>query len=203
MLRRDDYYSRMEEQLRGRGRRRPLRMIALEAVVLVGFVFLLGYLLYAAQFSGGVRWALGFVLIAALSAYAWANVARRTSDPRPLIRPPPAAHVRTGELTALAATIRRADAGLTYSQVSVSAKARDAFAEHLRLVWGLSPEAMRRFQADPLALRRAFRDPLLEDFLFLATPDSDERYRWVERARRMGGFPIAFNEVLNRMEAWR
>jgi len=178
-------------------------MVGLEAAVIVGLVFLLGYLLYAAQFSGGVRWALGFVIIAALSAYAWMSVSRRTSDPRPLVRPPPVARARTGELTALAATVRRANSGLTYSQVSVSARVRDAFTEHLRLVRGLSPEAMRRLQADPAALQRSFHDPLLEDFLFLATPDSDERYRWVDRTRTLGGFTFAFNEILDHMEAWR
>lgn len=189
--------------MRGRKGSRPLRMIALEAAVIVGVVFLLGYLLYVAQFSGSVRWALGFVVIAALSAYTWLSVARRTSNPRPLVKPLPASRPRTGELAALAATVRRANAGLTYSQVSVSSRAREAFTEHLRLLRGLSPEAMRRFQADPPALHRSFHDPLLEDFLFLATPDSDERYRWVERSRRLGGFTVAFNEVLDHMEAWR
>lgn len=203
MLRGDDYYSRMEDRLRGRGGRRPLRMAALEAIIIVALVFLLGYLLYAAQFSGGVRWALGFAIIAALSAYAWVSVARRTSEPRPLVKPNPAVRPRTGELTALAASVRRANTGLTYSQVSVSGRAREAFSEHVRLLWGLSPEAMRKFQADPVALRRLFQDPLLEEFLFLATPDSDERYRWVERARFLGGFTRAFNEVLSHMEAWR
>ena len=183
--------------------RRPLGMVALESVIIVSLVFLLGFLLYAAQFSGSVRWALGFVIIAVLSAYAWTSVASRTSEPRPLVKPAPIARVRTGELTTLAATARRADAGLTYSQVSISARARDAFSEHLRLVRGLSPDALRRLQADPVALGRAFHDPLLEDFLFLATPDTEERYRWVHRARSLGGFTIAFNEVLGRMEAWR
>lgn len=203
MLRGSDYYSRMEDEIQGRARRRPLRMIGLEAVVIVGLVFLLGYLLYIAQFSGAVRWALGFAVIAALSIYVWMSVAKRTSNPRPLLKPPPVGRARTGELTALAATVRRANAGLTYSQVSVSSRARDAFAEHLRLVRGLSPDAMRRFQADPAALQRSFHDELLEDFLFLATPDSDERYRWVQRTRSLGGFTDAFNKVLDHMEAWR
>lgn len=189
--------------MRGRPRPRPLRMAALEAAVIVGAVFLLGYLLYAAQFSGSIRWGLGSVIIAVLAIYAWASVARRTSEPRPLLKRTPVPRARAGELTSFAATVRRAEAGLTYSQVSVSSRAREAFAERLRLARGLSPEGMRRLLADPHALQTSFHDALLEDFLFLATVDSDERYRWVRRSREHGGFTFALNEVLDHMEAWR
>lgn len=198
-----DIYARMEAQLRGRTDQRLLRQILLETAIVVGMIFLLGYLLYAAQFSGAVRWSLGFVVIAGLAVFAWLSVARRTSEPRPLARPPARARVQTGELTVLAATVRRANAGLTYSQVSVSSRAREAFAEHLRLARGLSPETMRRLQADPDALQRSFHDAPLEDFLFLAGTDPDERYRWVERSRLRGGFTVALDEVLDHMEAWR
>jgi hypothetical protein len=200
---RGDIYARMEAQMRGAPDRRPLRWILVEGAIIVGIVFLLGYMLYAAQFSGSVRWILGFLLIAALAAFAWTSVAKRTSEPRPLAKPAARARPRTGELTAFASTVGRAHAGLPYSQVSVSSRAREAFAEHARLARGLSPDAMRRLQADPAALKRSFHDPILEDFLFLATTDSDERYRWVEESRRRGGFVVALDQVLDRMEAWR
>ena len=103
----------------------------------------------------------------------------------------------------LASAVRRANAGLRYSEVSVSSRAREAFAEHARLSRGLSSEAMRRLQADRAALRRTIHDPLLENFLFLATTDSDERYRWVQECRMRGGFETALDEVLDHMEAWR
>lgn len=199
----NDIYARMEAQIRGSVERRLLRQVFLETAILIGMIFLLGYLLYAAQFSGGVRWALGIAVIVVLAVFVWLSVARRTSEPRPLVRPPPRPRVRTGELSSLAATVRRANSGLTYSQVSVSSRARDAFSERARLVRGMPPESMRRFQSDAVALQRSFHDALLEDFLFLASTDPDERYRWVEGSRRHGGFAAALDEVLDHMEAWR
>jgi hypothetical protein len=200
---RGDVYSRMEAQIRGNEDQRLLRRIFVEAAIIVGIVFLLAYMLYAAQFSGSVRWILGFLLIATLAMFAWTSVAKRTAEPRPLAKPAIRSRPRTGELTALASTVRRANAGLRYSQVSVSSRAREAFVEHARLVRGLSAEAMRKLQADPAALSRSFHDPLLEGFLFLATTDSDERYRWVEESRSRGGFTVALDEILDHMEAWR
>ncbi len=203
MFGRRDAYSRMEEQLRGVPREKLLRMTILEAILIVSFTFLMGYVLFAAQFSGNIRWILGFVVIAGFAVAVWADVDKHTSEPRPLVKPAAAVKPRTGELITLTSTVRRADSGLTYSQVSVSSRARDAFAEHLRLARGLSPDAMRRLQADPVALRESFHDPVLEDFLYLASQDSDERYRWVLASRSRGSFENALNEVLRHMEAWR
>ena len=203
MLGRNDIYSRMEAQMRGVQDQRLLRRLFVEAAIIVGLVFLLGYMLYAAQFSGSVRWILGFAVIAALAAFVWSSVAKRTSEPKPLVKPVPRPRARTGELTVLASAVRRANAGLRYSEVSVSSRAREAFAEHARLSRGISPETMRRLQADRAALRLTIHDPLLENFLFLATTDSDERYRWVQECRMRGGFETALDEVLDHMEAWR
>ena len=61
-------YDRMESEILGRGGFRPLRQRLVEAALIVAIIFLLGYLLYAAQFSGTVRWFLGFALIAAIAA---------------------------------------------------------------------------------------------------------------------------------------
>lgn len=202
MFREPDIYSRMETQLRGRTGRPP-RLVALEAAVIVLLIFSLGYLLYVAQFSGSVRWILGFVIVAVLAISAWLAVARRTSEPSPLARPQPVPRPQIGELSNFTATVKRADAGLMYSQVAVSSRLRDAFVERVRLGRGLSAEAVRRLQADPGALGRAFRDPVLEDFLFLPTADSEERYRWVLASRARGGFPRSVNDVLDHMEAWR
>ena len=78
MLGRNDIYSRMEAQMRGAQDQRLLRRLFVEAAIIVGLVFLLGYMLYAAQFSGSVRWILGFAVIAALAAFVWSSVAKRT-----------------------------------------------------------------------------------------------------------------------------
>lgn len=203
MLNRSTVYTRMEDALLRGSRQKLLRTTLLEAVLIVGFTFFLGYLLFAAQFSGSIRWMLGIAVIAVLAIAVWLDVDRHTSEPRPLVKPAPAVRPRTGELVVFTSTVRRADEGLTYSQVSVSSRARDAFVEHLRLVRGLSPEAMRKLQADPAALQHAFHDPVLESFLYLATPDSDERYRWVIECRSRGGFESRLDEVLRHMEAWR
>ena len=195
-------YDRMESEILGRSLV-PLRQRLVEAALIVAMIFLLGYLLYAAQFSGTVRWFLGFAVIAVIAGYAWLFLARRTSEPAPLLRPPERPRLRTGELRALTSVVHRANQGLLYSQVAVTTRARDAFAERTRLARGLSPEAMRRLGRDGAALREAYHDPVLEDFVYLRTPDTDERYRWVREARDRGGFEVAFHEVLDRMEAWR
>lgn len=198
-----DIYARMEYAIRGTGPTPPLRQRLLEAVLLVLLIFILGYLLYVAQFSGTVRWFLGFAVIAAIAGFAWSFVARRTAEPAPLLRPADRPRIRSGELRAFEAVVRRANQGLTYSQVAVTTRARDAFAERTRLARGMSPEAMRRLERDPAALEATFHDAVLADFLFLPNLDTEQRYRWVWQARRRGRFDVAFDDVLNRMEAWR
>jgi len=196
-------YDRMESDILGRGGFAPLRQRLVEGALIVAMIFLLGYLLYAAQFSGTVRWFLGFAVIAAIAGYAWVAVARRTTEPAPLVKPAARPRIRTGELRAFTAVVRRANQGLMYSQVAVSTRARDAFAERTRLARGMSPEAMRRLERDPAVLRGTFHDAVLEDFLLLRSPDTDERYRWVRDARGRDGFEVALHRVLDRMEEWR
>jgi hypothetical protein len=202
-VRGSDVYRRMEYELRGAGGTAPLRQRLVEAVLMVLLIFILGYLLYVAQFSGSVRWFLGFVVIAAIAGYAWFFIARRTSEPAPLLRPVQRPRFRSGDLGAFEAVVRRANQGLTYSQVAVTTRARDAFAERTRLARGMSLEAMRLMERDPAALRTTYHDAVLEDFLFLPSSDTEQRYRWVWQARRRGRFDVEFHDILNRMEAWR
>ncbi len=198
-----DVYSRMEE-LATRGRDvKPLRQRLVEAALLVLGVFLLGYLLYAAQFSGTVRWFLGFALIAAVAAYAWHLVARGTAEPAPLVRPAALARGRAGELETFTLVVRRANQGLPYSQVAVSSRAREAFEERTRLARGLSLDGVRRLEREPAGLRAVFHDPVLEEFLYLPSLELDARYRWVEAVRERGRFDDEFMRILDRMEGWR
>ncbi len=166
------------------------------------FVFL-GFLLYAAQFSGSLRW---FLVLASLAlaalVLAW-QVSRRSKDPIPLLQGPWTGQLRPGELASLAAAVRRADHGLPYSQMAVSSRARDAFEEHIRLSLGLSFESMRAVQRDPGAARSVLHDDRLTDFMVLRTSSADERYRWVRDARLRNGFDAELRDVLDRMEAWR
>ena len=197
-------YGRMERMARGEvGQPRLFRQRILEVFFVVASVFLLGYLLYAAQFSGTVRWFLGFAVIVAVSVYAWWAVAVRTAEPVPMRARSEPARTKAGELSLLTAMVHRANQGLPYSQAAVSSRARDAFEERARRARGLSLEAMRGLRGDPAGLRAAFRDPALEAFLFLSSMDSDERYRWVRAVREGEGFETGFRRVLDRMEAWR
>ncbi len=196
-------YSRMEQMARGEARFRPLRQVLIEVAIVVLALFLLAYALYAAQFSGSVRWSLAFALIAAFAAYAWYTVTRGTMEPAPMVRAAPPLRGRAGELETFTLVVRRAHQGLPYSQVAVSSRARDAFEEHARLARGLSWEAMRRMQRDPGSLAVAFHDPGLVDFLYLPTSDTDARYRWVLEARSRQGFDAELLRILDRMEAWR
>lgn len=158
--------------------------------------------LYLVRLTGTLRWILGSVIIGILAAYAWYAVTQLTSDP-PLLAPAATQDaVQTGDLSTLGATVRRANAGLPYSQVTVSSRAREAFAGRVALARGLSSEGMRLLEQDPEGLRATVRDPVLEDFLFLRSSDHDERYRWVREAHNRGGFEAALREVLERMEAW-
>ncbi|HII40000.1 MAG TPA: hypothetical protein HA326_02160 [Thermoplasmata archaeon] len=195
-------YDRMESQIRGRSFK-PLRQRLVEGALIVAMIFLLGYLLYAAQFSGTVRWFLGFAVISVIAGYAWLFLARRTSEPAPLLKPAERPRIRTGELRVLTSVVRRASQDLLYSQVAVSTRARDAFTERTRLARGLSPEAMRRLGRDMAALRETYHDDVLEDFVYLRSSDTEERYRWVRAARDGDGFDVAFHKVLDRMEEWR
>ncbi len=199
-----DVYARMEQMARGEGSRFvPLRQRLIEIVIVVAGIFLLGYLLYAAQFSGGVRWFLGTALIAVLALYAWFMVSRSTAEPAPLSLRRATVRTRFGDLASLTAVVRRANQGLPYSQVAVSSRARDAFGERVRLARGLTPEGLRGFEADGAGLQAALRDPELADFVRLNTTEPDERYRWVRTARTGKGFRVALVRILDRMEAWR
>lgn len=171
-------------------------LITAAAVVLV-------LLLYYAQFSGSLQWVLGLAFVGILAGLAWRQVFRGTSEPAPLVVPPPPEAYEPGELDSVAASVRRAARGLRYSQVIVTSRARVAFLDHVRLSLGMAPEAMRDLQKDPEALRRLFGDELLADFLHIRVGDLEERYAWVLRAREHGGFTRQFREVLAHMEAWR
>ncbi len=198
-----DVYERMEMLARGMPPQRALRQRLIEVVLIVASVFLLAYLLYAAQFSGTVRWLLGFTVIAAVALYAFYAVSQGTGEPAPLARPSALRGGRSGELENFTLVVRRADMGLPYSQAFVSSRARDAFAERVRLARGLSADGMRRLEHDAAGLHAAFRDPVLEDFLFLASAESDARYRWLDEAKARQGYHGELIRVLDRMEGWR
>ncbi len=171
--------------------------------MVVGVAVLLAFLMYEAQFSGTIRWFLGSLIIAGVAVFAWFAVARATSEPPLLVPAVGLSRLRTGELTSLGAAVRRANAGLPYSQVAVSTRVREAFAERICLANALSPERIRRLEQDADGLRAVVHDPVLEDFLHLRSTDYDERYRWVRESRDHGGFESALERVLEHMETWR
>lgn len=178
-------------------------LVLMESVLIVASFLLLGIVLYQAQFSGAVRWFLGFVLLTAVAFLAWLRVSSGTEEPAPLETPAARGGIRAGELAPLTSFVRRANGGLPYSQLVVSSRARDVFAERARLALGLPPEAMRAMEADLPALRSRVHDGVLEDLLYQKTSDPDERYRWVREARARDGFGEAMERVLDHMEAWR
>jgi hypothetical protein len=171
--------------------------------LLVVLALVLGLVLYEARSSTAVVWAIGLVGLSVLAAFAWRWVLRRTTDPGPLVRPAEPAAVHTGEIEVLTQSARRASRGLSFSQVVVAMRAREAFLERVRLSLGLSPDAIREAEADPAALRRLTHDRVLAEFLHLPARGLEERYRWVQRARARGGFAREFRDVLDRMEAWQ
>lgn len=179
------------------------RSAVVDAILVVAGFFALGYALYVAQFSPAVRWGLGIVAILATGLAAWWAVNRRTETPEPFEAPADAGGTRSGELSSLTLTVRRAARGLPFSQVLVTDRVRESFLDHARLALGLSPEATRRLSADPVALQRTFRDPALADFLFLPSSDPEDRYRWIAEARRGRGFEVSISGILDHMEAWR
>jgi hypothetical protein len=183
--------------------RRGSRFVIVDAMFIVVAFLFLGYSLFIAQFSPTVRWGLGILAIGAVGAAAWWAVNRRTETPDSLDAPLGISGSRAGELSALTQTVRRASRGLPFSQLLVTERLREAFMAHARLALGLTPEAMRRLAADPAALRRAFRDVSIADFLYLSSADPEERYRWIAEARRGPGFDASISAVLDRMEAWR
>lgn len=194
----------LEARARGEMRRSGrlgLRLVG-SALTVASFL-LLGILFYQAQFSGAVRWLLGFVLLTAVAFVAWLQVSSGTEEPAPLETPAARGRIRTGEMASLMSFVRRGNEGLPYSQLVVSCRARDAFAERARLALGLPPEAMRTVESDSVALRSRVHDEVLEDLLYLRTSEPDERYRWVREARARGGFGESMERVLDHMEAWR
>ncbi len=194
----------LEARARGEVRRSGrLGLLFAESALIVATFLLVGILLYQAQFSGAVRWFLGFLLLAGVAFVAWLQVSSGTREPAPLVSPAALGELRTGDLASLTSVVRRAKGGLPYSQLVVSSRARDAFAERARLALGLPPEAMRALEADFAALRSRVHDEVLEDLLYLKTSDPDARYRWVREARGRGGFGTSMERVLDHMEAWR
>ena len=199
-----DVYERLERIARDEGPGfRMLRQRLIEVFLIVASIFFLGYLLYVAQFSGTVRWFLGFAVIAIVSLYAWHAVARGTAEPVPLAKVEEPSRPRVVELAFFTSVARRAIQGLPYSLVAVSSRAREAFEERARLARGLTPDGMRALEGDARGLEAAFRDPALADFLYLPPWESEARYRWVRAARSREGFEAAFGKMLDRMEGWR
>lgn len=172
-------------------------------LLLIGFAIAVLFLLYYAQYSGSVRWVLGVVGVAVFALFAWSMILRRTSEPPPLVGPPSRDEVQEGDLGFLAAAVRRASRGLSYSQVQVVGRTRAAFVERASLSLGLSLEAMAAVQRDPAELHRILDDPVLERFVRMDVGDLDDRSRWVRETRAGDGFATEFQEVLARMEAWR
>lgn len=182
---------------------RPSHRRAYEALLVAIGAVVLGYILYQAQVRGALRWALGSLVIAGLAAYAWFAVTRRTSEPPLLVPAMGRGRLYRGELSAFGAAVERANGGLPYSQVAVSSRARDAFAQRVALARGLTADDVLSLEQHPDRLRETVHDEVLEDFLFLRSSDHDERYRWVRDARDRGGFEAELRQVLERMEAWR
>jgi hypothetical protein len=103
------------------------------AILIVASFVVVGLLLYEAQFSAVVRWLLGFGLLAAVALVAWMYVYAGSEEPLPLAPRAEKGPVQSGDLALLTAVVHRANEGLPYSQVLVSSRARDAFAERARL----------------------------------------------------------------------
>src|SRR6266511_5727494 len=72
----------------------------LGAAALLAFVVAIGTLLYYAQFSGSIQWALGVAFLAVIAVFGCVLLLRRTGEPAPLIRPAPPGAVREGDLEA-------------------------------------------------------------------------------------------------------
>ncbi len=197
-------HDRMERMAQGElPHRSPLLRRVLEVFFILASILLLGYLLYAAQFSGTLRWFLGVAVIAVVSLYAWVAVAGRTEEPEPMASRAPPARARLGQLAVFTAMVRRANQGLPYSQTAVSSRAREAFEERARLARGLTPEEMRGLERDEGVLESILRDPALADFLYLPVTEEDARQRWVRSVRAGAGFTNSLGRILDRMEAWR
>jgi len=169
------------------------------AGAVLALAVLIGSALYTTQFSGLAQWALGIVLLAVLTSYATFAVGRRTHRPEPFRSPQERRTVRRGELTALADTFARADQGLGFSQELLVARVREALAERIRLVRGVSPEGMRSLESDPQGFRGVVRDDVLAEFL-AATKDRRGRTSWAESQE---GFLESLDMVIDRMEVWR
>lgn len=174
-----------------------------ETALLVGGGIVVGLFLYSAQFSGTLRWLLSLALLAVVALVASVYVLRRTREPSPLLTPPEDRGPALGALTSLTATADRAYHGLPFSQVLLSTRARDAFAERARLALGLSFPEMHEVVEDPARLSALVRDPVLEELLLIRSRDVRPGDRWAREARERGGFQRALEETLDRMEAWR
>jgi len=179
----------------------PALSVLLALSILMGFA-LLGLLLYAAQFSGSARWIAGVLFVGLLSLLATYAVLRRTVRPAPLQPPTGPGDILDGELAILSGIVERAGRGLAFSQSLVVGRARDAFAERVRILRGLPAEAMRALEADPARLRALLGDEPLAEFL-IGTRERADREAWAASTRAGDGFVPSIHAVLARMEAWR
>jgi len=185
----------MQETSGGRSR-------VLFSVAAVTVLLLFGaYVFYSIQFSGVAQWAFGVALLGLLILIATYSVMRRTRRPEPFVAPAQKQVIHEGELTVLADTLERADRGLGFSRELLVGRMRDAIAERVRLVRGLSPDAMRDLETDPPAFRQAVGDAMLSDFL-LATRDRRGRNTWVG-ATPQAGFLDSLEALMDRTEGWR
>src|SRR3972149_1245459 len=131
-------------------RRRRALTTASAGILVAGLGFVvLAYLLSTSGFTGAIRWSLGIALLAIVSGIAWSRVSRQAREPAPLLRGPPGKARGEGALRELADAGGRAREGLEFSQVTVAQRARDAFAERVRLARGLSAGRLRAGQGGP------------------------------------------------------
>lgn len=176
------------------------------ATNLVFFVILVGILVaatsYYALYSGALRWLL-FAAIIALFGFVLARfLGKIARDPPRLVARETSSPV-AGDLGRLRTTMRRADSGLSYSQLLFEEKLRKAFLEKVRVSRNLSREDLDARTKDPERLQALLGDEVLTGFI-LETERSARLYpaslpslpKRKDFARRAAHF-------LDRMETWQ
>ncbi|MGQ0796564.1 MAG: hypothetical protein ACT4OI_01675 [Methanobacteriota archaeon] len=188
-----------------RGRLGPPSDVAragIRAVAVLALAIALGYVFYSLQFSGSAQWAFGVAVVGVLGVVGTYVVVRSTRSPDPFEARAGRREIHEGELTSLAGTVERAEQGRGFSRDLLVVRVRDALSERIRLVRGLSPEAMRALEADEDALRAVVRDEVLAAFLG-ATRDREARAAWASASGREAGLLHTLRYLMDRAEGWR
>lgn len=175
------------------------------AALVLGTTLLVGYSFDL--FSTQLRWFLLLLVLILGSSWAVVWVARGSFVFQPLEWEPKSPKGNLWQVEELVGLLARAEKGMTYSQLVVAQRVRDALLQKLRVTRGLSYEEVNALRRNPMALHSVLGDAELTTFVLEVDEGPDQLVaRTIPRhgLLRMRGeeFLGRISHFMKKVEAW-